>query len=328
MMAKASGGQRILLIGMLTIALLAPPTLLIISGQSGLASIFIYGGAIAMAAIFYDFRLAITVSVAAGIAAAIAAWIGAYPGPGAVYFGLLTGGCALTARRGLHSPALMIPLFIGFVLVAPPQLADVSATAGNLITGAVMTLGGLWLTLVARILFGRPAGMSDRQCYSARASGTYALVMAVVLGTAAWVVLTDAKFHQGAWLLLTLIMVMQPTPHDTLTKSLQRLGGTLVGGAAALVLILLGLDTPYSFLVGGLLLFVAFTLRFALKRPYWEFVGALTPAIILLDTQGGDGIKIAADRVGFTVIGVAVAIIIALGVKALILWKAPQDENA
>lgn len=327
-MAKASGGQRILLIGMLTIALLAPPTLLIISGQSSLASIFIYGGAIAMAAIFYNFRLAIAVSVAAGIAAAIAAWIGAYPGPGAVYFGLLTGGCAITARRGLHSPALMIPLFIGFVLVAPPQLTDVSSTVGDLITGVVMTLGGLWLTLVARLLFGRRDGISDRQCYSARASVTYALVMAIVLGTAAWVVLTHAKFHQGAWLLLTLIMVMQPTPHDTLTKSLQRLGGTLVGGAVALVLIVLGLDTPYSFLVGGLLLFVAFAVRFALKRPYWEFVGALTPAIILLDSQGGDGIKIAADRVGFTVIGVTVAVIIAIGVKALILWKAPADDTA
>lgn len=328
MMAKASRGQRILLIGMLTIALLAPPTLLIISGQSDLASLFIYGGAIAMAAIFYDLRLAVTVSFTAGIAGAIAAWVGAYPILGAVFFGLLTGGCALTARRGLHSPVLMIPVFIGFVLVAPPRLPDASELTSNLIAGAALALGGLWLTLVARILFGRPAGVPDRQTYSARASVAYALVMALVLGTAAWVVLTHAKFHQGAWLLLTLIMVMQPTPHDTVTKSLQRLGGTLAGGAVALALILLGLGTPYSFLVGGLLLFTAFTLRFALKRPYWEFVAALTPAIILLDAQGGDGMKVAEDRVGFTVIGVVVAVSVALGVKALILWKAPADDTA
>lgn len=328
MMAKASRGQRILLIGLLTIALLAPPTLLIISGQSDLASLFIYGGAISMAAIFFDLRLAVAVSLVAGAAGVLAASLSPYPVAGAVFFGLLTGGCALTARRGLHSPVLMIPVFISFVLVAPPKLQDASQMTSNLVTGAVLALGGLWLTVVARILFGRPAGISDRERLSATASVNYALVMALVLGLAAWIVLTDAKFHQGAWLLLTLIMVMQPSAHDTLTKSLQRLGGTLAGGAVAFILILLGLGTPYSFLVGGLLLFAAFVIRFALKRPYWEFVGALTPAIILLDAQGGDGMKIAEDRVAFTAIAVAVAILIAVGIKALILWKAPRAESA
>ncbi|MFZ9987225.1 MAG: FUSC family protein [Candidatus Nanopelagicales bacterium] len=328
MMAKASRGQRILLIGLLTIALMAPPTLLIISGQPGLASLFVYGGAIGMAAIFYDLRLAVAVSFAAGAAGVVAASLSSSPLPGAIFFGLLTGGCALTARRGLHSPVLMIPVFISFVLVAPPRLADASLLVSNIVVGVVLALGGLWLTLVARILFGRPTGMSDRQRFSTAASVGYGLVMGIVLGIAAWVVLTEAKFHQGAWLLLTLIMVMQPSPHDTLTKSLQRLGGTLTGGAVAFILILLGLGTPYSFLVGGLLLFAAFVLRFALKRPYWEFVGALTPAIILLDAQGGDGIKIAEDRVVFTAIAVVVAILIALSVKALLLWKAPQAESA
>jgi hypothetical protein len=326
-MAKVSPQRRVLLIGLLTIALMVPPVLLIISGQSDLGTLFIYGGAIAMGGVFYGLRLAAALSLLAGLAGMAAAALSPYPVPGAIFFGLLTGGCALAAIRGLHSPVLMVPVFISFVLVAPPQIDGASPLMTILITGAVLGLGGLWMTGTARLLFGRPSGGPDRREFGPGTTLAYAIVMAILLGVAAWVVLTHAKYHQGAWLLLTLIMVMQPSPHDTMTKSLQRLGGTVAGGALALALILIGLDPPWALLAGGVFLFVAFALRFALKRPYWEFVAALTPGIILLDAQGGDGLRVAEDRVGFTLIAVVIAVAITVGIKALVLRRAPADAS-
>lgn len=327
-MAKASRAQRVLLIGLLTVALMVPPVLLMISGQTDLATLFVYGGAIAMGAVFYGLRLAVILSFAAGFAGMAAALLSPYPVPGAVFFGLLTGGCALAAVRGIHSPVLMVPIFISFVLVAPPTVTDASPLVTVLLTGAVLTLAGLWMTGTARVLFGRLSGGLDRQEFSPRVTVAYAIIMAVILGVAAWVILTSAKYHQGAWVLLTLIVVMQPTPHDTMTKSLQRLAGTLAGGLVALLLIVGGLNPPCAVILGGVFIFIAFTARFALKRPYWQFVAALTPGIILLDAKGGDGLRVTEDRVGFTVIAVVIAVTITLAVKAIVLRKAPAGETA
>jgi len=327
-MAKASRAQRVLLIGLLTVALMTPPVLLMISGQTDLATLFIYGGAIAMGAIFYGLRLAVILSFAAGVSGMAAVLLSPYPLPGAIFFGLLTGGCALAAIRGIHSPVLMVPVFISFVLVAPPKVTDASPLVSVLLTGAVLTLGGLWMTGTARVLFGRPSGGPDRKEFSPRATVAYAIIMAIILGVAAFFILTSAKYHQGAWLLLTLIMVMQPSPHDTMTKSLQRLAGTVAGGLLALLLILAGLNPPYAVILGGVFLFIAFTARFALNRPYWQFVAALTPGIILLDAQGGDGVRVTEDRVGFTVIAVVIAVTITLAVKAIVLRKAPAGDSA
>lgn len=326
-MATATRGQRLLLIGLLTIALMSPPVLLGISGQFGLASAFVYGGVVAIGAVFYDLRLAVMLSVLAGTAGVICALLNPYPIAGAVYFGLLTGACALASKRGLHSPVLMVPIFLSFVLAAPPTVDGMSATPAAVLTGVALVLGGLWATASARLLLGRPRHTPERVCLGTRAAIAYAVLMAVVVGIAAWAVLTYAKYHQGAWLLLTLIVVLQPSPHDTFTKSLQRLGGTLLGGVIALVLILAHVESTFALVVGGLLLFAAFSMRFALKRPYWEYMTVLTPAVILLNASGIDAMSVAEDRVVFTVIATVVGLLLALGVKAILIRKAPATES-
>ena len=326
-MAQATRGQRLLIIGLLTIALMGPPVLLGISGQLDLASAFVYGGIIAIGAVFYDLRLAVALSALAGGAGIAFALLNPYPLAGAVVFGLFTGACALAAKGGLHSPVLMVPVFLSFVLAAPPEVPGMSALPAALLTGVVLLLGGLWGTASARVLLGRPRRESEGQPLSTRATVAYAVLMAVVVGIAAWAVLTFAKDHQGAWLLLTLIIVLQPSPHDTLVTSLQRLGGTLLGGAIALALILVGVDSTLALVIGGLVLFAAFAVRYVLKRPYWEYVTVITPAAILLNTPGLDAMTVAEDRVAYTVIATLVGLAIALLIKAVLVRKAPAPES-
>ena len=327
-MAGATRGQRLLILGLLTIALMAPPVLLGISGQFGLASSFVYGGIVAITAVFYGLRLAVLLSFASGVAAAAAYLLHPYAIAGAIFFGLLTGVCAITARRGLHSPALMVPIFVAFILAAPPSVDGSTGLASALVIGAVMALGGLWATASARILMGTKLPHPDAHPVRPSTSVLYAVLMAVILGVAAWGVLTYANFHQGAWLLLTLIIVLQPSPHDTFTMSLQRLGGTLIGGVIALVFILAGVEATLALIVGGIFIFAALTLRYVFKRPYWEYVTVLTPAAILLNTPGRDPISVAEDRVVFTVIGTLVGIAVAMGIKWLVLWRAPAAESS
>jgi hypothetical protein len=326
-MPKATRGQRLLLMGMLTIVLMAPPVLLGISGQFGLASVFVYGGIIAISAVFYDLRLAVIVSALAGVAGTIAILLNPYPLAGAAFFGILTGACALTAKRGIHSPVLMVPVFVSFLLVAPPTVPPLSTVPAALMCGAVLILGGLWSTGGARALLGRPRSEMARKELGTPAAAAYGLIMGLILGVAAWAVLTFAKFHEGAWLLLTIIILLQPSPHDTFSKSLQRLGGTLLGGLIAVALILMDVESTLALVMGGVLIFGALSLRYVLKRPYWEYMTLLTPAVILLSSSGVDRLRVAEDRVAFTFIAATIALVVALGVKAVLVRRAPAAES-
>jgi hypothetical protein len=327
-MAKATHGQRLLIIAMLTIAIMTPPVLLTISGQSGLAAVFVYGGVIVVAATFVDLRLAAALAALSGVAAVIAALLNPHPVAGAVFFGLLTAACALSAKRGLSSPVLMVPVFVSFVLVAPPTVEGMTSTTAAFVTGAVMLLGGLWTIAGARLLLGRPRRRSEATPHGTRATIAYAGLMGIVLGLAAWAVLTHAKYHEGAWLLLTLIIVMQPSPDDTVKRALQRLAGTLIGGVAALGFIFFDISPTAAFIIGGILLFGALALRYVLKRPYWEYVAVLTPAAILMDSPGVGTMRVAEDRVVFTVIAVVIGMGIALVIKVLLLRSAHRVPSA
>lgn len=326
-MAAVTRGQRLLIIALLTIALMAPPIVLGISGQLGLASAFAYGGVIAIGAAFYGLRLAVALSLVAGAAGLAATLLNPHPLAGAVAFGLFTGGCALSARRGLHSPVLMVPIFISFILAAPPDVVGMSATPAAIATGVALALGGLWATGSVRLLMGRPQATIEHAGLSMRVAVIYAALMGLVLGVATWFVLLDARYHQGAWLLLTLIVVLQPSPHDTLIKSLQRLGGTIVGGVFALVLIVIGVQSTLALVIGGVVLYVALAVRYVLKRPYWEYIAVLTPAVILLNAPGLDALRVAEDRVAFTMIATVVGITLALVFKAFIARKAPAEDS-
>lgn len=326
-MATATRGQRLLIIALLTIALMAPPVVMAISGQFDLASAFVYGGIIAIGAAFYDLRLAVMLSGLAAVSGFVSVLLDPHPIAGAVFFGLLTGACALAAKRGLHSPVLMVPVFMSFVIAAPPQIEGLSALPTALLTGVVLLLGGLWATGSARMLLGHRRREYEGRGLSTRAAITYALLMAVVIGITAYVVLAYAKYHQGAWLLLTLILVLQPSPRDTFRTSLQRLGGTLIGGVVALALILVDVESTLALVIGGVLLFAALSARYVLERPYWQYIAVLTPAVILLNTPGLDPVRVTEDRVVYTMIATVVAIVIALAVKAVLVRKAPAGES-
>jgi hypothetical protein len=326
-MAKATRSQLLLVMGLLTIALMTPPIVLGMSGQFGLASVFIYGGIIGISAIFYDLRLALILSVVAGVAGTICTLLNPYPLAGAAFFGILTGACALTSRRGIHSPVLMVPIFASFLLVAPPAVPPLSAIPAGFIAGGVLALGGFWGTAITRVLLGHRLPSVDRKKLGPRAATAYGVIMGVILGVAAWAVLSYAKFHEGAWLLLTLIILLQPSPHDTFAKSLQRMAGTVAGALIAFILILVNVEETFALIMGGLLIFGALALRYVLKRPYWEYVTVLTPAVILLSATGADRMRVAEDRVAFTLIATAVALLVALGVKAFLVRRAPTTES-
>ena len=149
---------------------------------------------------------------------------------------------------------------------------------------------------------------------------------AAMAGFAATACLSYTLHHEHEyerWLVITLLMTMQPHFSLTWQRMLERIGGTVLGGLIASALSL-ALHTP---LTVSLAMFpfavIAFTLR---KVSLALFLSALTPMVILLvesGTPGASEIHIALMRALYTVLGGVIALVCSLA-----LWPGRQPQRA
>jgi uncharacterized membrane protein YccC len=155
----------------------------------------------------------------------------------------------------------------------------------------------------------------------ASASLRHALRVAVVVGAAlaATLVWHGPYTH---WLTITLVLVMQPFFATTWQRSLERVAGTLLGGAFA---------AAFSVVVHGRLVLAALlpllgALALAMRQvSYGVYIAVYTPVVILLVENihaGEDQVHIALARAGFTILGG----VIAIAANAL-LWPAWEPEQ-
>jgi uncharacterized membrane protein YccC len=135
----------------------------------------------------------------------------------------------------------------------------------------------------------------------------HALRVAAVVGAAlaATLVWHGPYTH---WLTITLVLVMQPFFATTWQRSLERVGGTLLGGVFAAGLSALA----HSRLVLAALLPPLGALALAVRQvSYGVYISVYTPVVILLIENihvGEDWRRIALARAGFTILGGMIAI--------------------
>jgi uncharacterized membrane protein YccC len=139
------------------------------------------------------------------------------------------------------------------------------------------------------------------------------------------VALAATLLHQGHythWLTITLVLVMQPFFATTWQRTLERVGGTLLGGAVAAGLSA-GLHTRLHF--AGLLPVLG-ALALAVRQvSYGVYIAVYTPVVILLVEQIHpleDQTSIALARAGYTIMGGLIAV-----AANLVLWPSWQPEQ-
>ena len=149
---------------------------------------------------------------------------------------------------------------------------------------------------------------------------------AAMAGFAATACLAYTLHHEHEyerWLVITLLVTMQPHFSLTWQRMLERIGGTVLGGLIAAVLSL-AVHTPLTVSLAMFpLAVVAFTLR---KVSFGLFLSALTPMVILLvesGTPGASEVHIALMRAIYTVFGGVIALVCSLA-----LWPGRQPQRA
>lgn len=229
----------------------------------------------------------------------------------AVVFGIFAFGYGYFKRWGLSTHVMAVVALDMIIVTAKPIDSAASNTVNGLWFAGIILAAGLWGIGVGLIL-NRIADPFPRTPLPMSQVWRFATLIAIVLAIAMWVVV-DRQWEQGgAWFVLTLIIVLQPDYATSVQKIVFRGIGTALGFLIAIAIGMLVDQQWLLTLLAFTLLIIAMVITAKPKIPYWVFVLFLTPSIVLLDSSSGQVVSTADSRLGFTMLGVAIALLLAL----------------
>ena len=300
--------------------LLLPGILIATTLVGGAASVFLFGALPVAAAFFGGARkLSLFVIAFMTIAGTLARALDSAPLPSALLVGLVALIIGLAARRGLSSPILTLGIVLGFLVMSPPELTnkDSSIFSGInpvLATAILLAAGGFWALLVGMVVRKKAPTVPENKVVDLSVVVPYALALAISTGLVTYFLLYFSAGSLGAWMILTIFVIMKPDRDSTMLKTKDRILGTFAGTAIAIVAIeILHLLNSQQGIVQitFALLFFGIAMSYFVPGPYWVYVTFLTPGVILLDSNSvSNQDEVALSRIAFTLGGIAIALVI------------------
>lgn len=226
---------------------------------------------------------------------------------------------ALGGRVGWRTPIMVMAVFTAgaFFPVHVPGDAAPGSWQGAAGVALAIVVGGVLGAVVLRVVLRRhrahppspPVAWPDVMVNSV------ALGVTLFIGTAA--VLAWDRSPVASWLMITIVILAQPTDERTMRRSAQRLFGSLAGSLIAAGFALVLTATWQSAIVTFAFFTVAWSYR--LSHPaveaghgYWIYTIITTPAMILLAVPYGGELTLeaAGQRVGLTIVGVIAVVLV------------------
>ncbi len=303
---------KYLLFGVLTMILATVPPAIALSfvdwrtvaGVAYLGSLAAY-----LAASIANWRVGLWLALPLAVASGLAVQFAHNPWLAAILLAIWAGARGFSDAWGLSGALTLAVISVGFIVAAPPT--PHSSISNALFVGLIILAVALWATLIACLMKkhnmpAQPPKPLDRK----RAYG-FGVTLGVLVGIATWFIVDLKLGHPGGWIILTLVIVLQPYARDGVTKGVQRSAGTILGffvaaGIASLI------KSPGILLAIGMVVMVIAMVPMLTGKPYWQFAFGLTVAVVLF--SGADASVQTADyeRLGATLIGVLAAIIVSL----------------
>lgn len=243
--------------------------------------------------------------------AGLATWVAPNPWLAAAVLAVAAFLRGYAAKAGMHDALVMTVIALGFIVASPVQSG--MPLPSPAFVALVTLVAGLWATLVMFLLRHRLHVREHTGLDPTRVLA-FSLVLAFLVGVATWFVVDLDLGHTGGWIILTILVVFQPSLGAGFRKAAHRAAGTILGFVIA---ILVGAVVPPGallYVVGTVFLMAAFT--FMLQgRPYWLYATVLTPAIVLLESAGSTVTIVAEERLGATLIGVVGTVLVMLALS-------------
>jgi len=286
----------------------------VFAGLTGLMN-YIHGGR----AIGY-----LTVGLMAALAP-ISVVVGAVPITGAALMALMCGGLGVSALFGLQQSMMLIPLYLSLEMIAPPAWGDAPVDRGStsylLWTMLIWGGGALWAVLVFPPLL-RKMKPVPREPNTRGDTIVYAATLTVLCTLSTLAVLIWWPGSNGAWLIVTLLVITQAGARSPVKRTVQRIVGTVIGVVAAAVLAAPWTGETVLIGIGLVLLVIALTIR--IGPNFWLFTAVITPAFVLFTSVSSDVATSAEQRVVDTLVGAAL-VLLASGIT--VLWARQQQAH-
>lgn len=305
MPTKATTKTILLVVTVMALAAFLPGFVITWIGWGGAAG---YGTLAAVSCLIasasVNWRLGFALAPPLAIAAALATAFNGNPWLAAALMAVATFARGLTAAKGMSNALVMAPIALAFI-TAEPTTVRVSLPAWLAIGLAVLG-AGLYASVFPYLLRKRLPKPTLTPVSPSRARG-FAVVSGAVVGIATWVVVHYDLGHGGAWLLLTLLVVLQPFVKDAFKKTAHRVLGTTVGFVIAFAIASV-ITWPAALYAIGVTATIGAVAMMLLHRPYWRYASFLTVAIVLLEGASSSVLDLDVVRLWATIAGSAIAL--------------------
>ena len=252
---------------------------------------------------------------------------GSVPLAGAGLMAIMCYGVGVSAARGLNRGMLLIPLFLAWMIIAPPPWSttpvDRDSTTYLLWNMLIWGGGALWAVLVFPPLL-RKMKTRPPEPNSRADTVIYTVTITVLCTLSTLAVLIWWPGSDGAWLVVTLLAITQVGHVETLKRTAARVVGTVIGAVAAAGLVTIISNGAVLIGVGLILVVAAVVIR--MGPHYWLYMAFITPAVVVFSsTSAADVDTTDAKRLTLTLIGAAL-VLLASGIT--LLWARYQQTHA
>lgn len=262
-------------------------------------------------------RVAFATAGSTGLVVLLGLLLSGSPLLAAGFMVLLGVGVVWSYRRGWQAPATYVATQGALAVAVAPtsrlgsEHPDSVATA--VITGLLVLLAGLWVALVGALLL-RDLEQPATERPTDAELRLFAVTLGVALGVGTYLVMTLAPRGNAWWILLTILVVIQPGHRQTATRAAQRAGGTVLGGVVAASAVVL-VDSRSLLALIALAAAVASVVA-QFRAPYWIFSASLTVALVLLTQPAGRVLRGDLERVAYTMLAAVLVVGLSLAVRA------------
>lgn len=259
------------------------------------------------------FGVSSLVSVVLGVGGGCAVWSTGSPIGATALFVALSILAGIFAAKGHAGSYLLAPIAIAFALAAPPTNSDGKLTS-PLVFGIGMIACALWSSAISSVVRHR-LKLPEPPPVSVSRAVAYGAALALMTGIAAYFLVKLDLGHSGAWWITTIFVCFEPYMQDAIQRTLERSFGTIVGFIIAMIAaFLFGSYSWVIVLLGVAFMVLSVIARVQSDRPYWQYAAMITPTVVLLEGVGSSVTGVAYARLGYTLLGAVMAIVLEIAV--------------